>query len=103
MRPMERPGLDRAILSEARLAIVALLRRAGGPVDFSTLREELSLSGGNLGSHLRALQTAGVLTSWREAPLGRTRTLYVLTPEGRTRVRAHARALRRVAEWLDDP
>ena len=93
--------LDKAIHPEARLAILGLLRKRGAPVDFTTLREDLGLSGGNLLSHLRALETGGVLKSTREAPLGRTRTLYALTEEGLQRVLSHAQALRDIAVALE--
>jgi predicted ArsR family transcriptional regulator len=93
--------LDPDLHGPTRLAILAALRRADGPVDFSTLREQLSLTGGNLQSHLRALVTAGVVSSDRVAPLGRARTLYGITPHGDLRLRAHARALRDVADALD--
>ncbi len=55
--------LDKAIHPETRLAILGLLRKRGTPVDFTTLREELGLSGGNLLSHLRALEQGGVVRS----------------------------------------
>lgn len=94
--------LDKAIHPETRLAILGLLRKRGSPVDFTTLREELGLSGGNLLSHLRALEQGGVVRSQREAPLGRTRTLYVLTDDGLKRVLAHARALKDIAATLEE-
>jgi len=93
--------LDKAIHPETRLAILGLLRRRGAPVDFTTLREELGLSGGNLLSHLRALEHGGVVNSTREAPLGRTRTLYTLTDDGLKRVLAHARSLKDIAATLE--
>ncbi|MBI5496881.1 MAG: transcriptional regulator [Deltaproteobacteria bacterium] len=83
------------------MAILGLLRRRGSPVDFTTLREDLGLSGGNLLSHLRALEQSGVIASQREAPLGRTRTLYRLTDDGLRRVVSHARALKDIAATLE--
>jgi predicted ArsR family transcriptional regulator len=93
--------LDKAIHPETRLAILGLLRRRGVPVDFTTLREELGLSGGNLLSHLRALEQGNVVRSTREAPLGRTRTLYTLTEDGLKRVLGHAQALKDIAATLE--
>ncbi len=93
--------LDKAIHPETRLAILGLLRRRGVPVDFTTLREELGLSGGNLLSHLRALEQGNVVKSTREAPLGRTRTLYTLTDDGLKRVLGHAQALKDIAATLE--
>lgn len=99
---MKRPVLDRAIHPETRLAILCKLRVAGQPVDFTTLREELGLSGGNLLSHLRALEHAGVVRSQKENPLGRQRTLYQLTDEGLGRVKEHARVLLELCRYLKD-
>jgi DNA-binding MarR family transcriptional regulator len=98
--PYPRHGLDPILHAETRLAIVAVLFGAESPVDFTTLRDELALSGGNLFSHLRALERAGVVSANKDAPLGRLRTVFSLTPHGRDRVSAHARAMRELAAAL---
>ena len=59
------------------------------------------MSGGNLLSHLRALEQGNVVKSTREAPLGRTRTLYTLTEDGLKRVLGHAQALKDIAATLE--
>ncbi len=97
---LKRSAMDKAIHPETRLAILCRIRTAETPVDFTTLREELSLSGGNLLSHLRALEQAGVLKSQKENPLGRQRTLYSLTDDGLNRVRNHASILATISNAL---
>lgn len=100
---MSRVILDKTIHSETRLAILTMLRRAGAPVEFTALREDLSLSGGNLLSHLRALEQGGVVQHLREAPLGRPRTVYWITPDGEARLKTYAAQLREIASVLENP
>ncbi|MEW5848946.1 MAG: transcriptional regulator [Myxococcota bacterium] len=92
--------LDRVLHPHARLAIIKALRAAEGPLDFSSLREDLQLTGGNLFSHLRALEEEGIIQRVRESPLGRTRSVYQLTDAGLERVLAYARVLAQLAADL---
>lgn len=50
--------LDETIHQRTRLAIMATLTGAGG-LDFNELRSQLSLTDGNLSTHLAALERAG--------------------------------------------
>jgi len=100
---MSRVPIDKIIHSETRLAILTMLRQNAAPVEFTALREELALSGGNLLSHLRALEQGGVVQHLREAPLGRPRTVYWITPDGEARLKVYAGALREIAGILERP
>lgn len=100
---MNRVALDKTIHSETRLAILTMLRKTGAPVEFTALREELGLSGGNLLSHLRALEQGGVVQHLREAPLGRPRTVYWITADGEARLKVYAGMLRQIADVLENP
>lgn len=72
------------LADRARLAIMANLSLAGGPVDFNTLLEELQLTKGNLSSHIRKLEEAGLVTVHKSFVDRKPRTTYVCTKTGKT-------------------
>ena len=55
-------NINKAFESKARLGIMSVLM-VDEKVDFSTLKETLQLTDGNLASHLRALEDAEYLIS----------------------------------------
>jgi len=74
--------LDRTIHERGRLAIMTLLASRRHWC-FADLRDELSMSDGNLITHLRALQKAGFVSSSKESPDGgRPESRYTITPSG---------------------
>lgn len=75
------------LADRARLAIMASLSLAGGPVDFNTLLEELELTKGNLSSHMRKLEDAELVTVRKEFVGRKPRTTYVCTRKGKSEMR----------------
>lgn len=71
------------LADRARLAIMANLSLAGGPVDFNTLLEELQLTKGNLSSHIRKLEEAGLVAVHKAFVDRKPRTTYVSTRAGK--------------------
>lgn len=84
--------LDKTLDHRMRLAIMSLLT-VNTQLDFTTLRDELSLTDGSLASHMTTLEKAGyieVLKSFRgRKPL----TQYRITPEGKQAFTNHLDAL----------
>lgn len=74
--------IDKVIHEKARLSIMTLL--AGrGEWAFQDLKAELTMSDGNLITHLRTLGQAGYVKESRDESGTRPRTTYTLTAKGR--------------------
>lgn len=71
------------LVDRVRLAIMANLALAGGPVEFNTLLEELELTKGNLSTHLRKLEDAKLITVHKEFVGRKPRTTYICTTRGK--------------------
>lgn len=90
------PGLDRLLHEPARLGILtALITRAEG-LTFGGLQAACGLTDGNLASHARHLEEAGLVTCRKCLDAGRSATLYQITPEGQTRFVEYLGVLKRV-------
>ncbi len=84
--------LDKLLDSRVRLAVMSLLV-ATDWVDFTTFKDELGLSDGNLASHLRKLEEAKYV-ELRKGFVGRkTLTSYRVTELGRLSFQKHVEAL----------
>jgi len=82
VNPEPFPNLDRVIHEKARLAIVSALS-ATPSLSYTDLRNLLGMTDGNLTSHLRILQEAGLVSLSRSAGENRPQTTCVLTEAGR--------------------
>lgn len=90
MKPLELIQQGNALLSDrVRLAIVATLAAADGPVDFNTLLKELELTKGNLSAHAQKLEDAGLVAVTKEFVGKKPRTTYQCTELGRTELRKY--------------
>lgn len=78
-----------------RLAVGVLLARHG-EISFARLKQQLELTDGNLGAHLRKLEDAGCVALRRDFVERKPVTWYRLTKEGRHTLNLHLRALRAV-------
>ncbi len=81
--------------SRARLGIMSVLMVADD-VDFSSLKETLQLTDGNLASHLRALEEAAYLQVDKQFIGRKPNTRYRATTQGTTAFRNHLDALERL-------
>jgi DNA-binding transcriptional ArsR family regulator len=74
--------LDRVIHEKGRLAIMSLLA-ASPHLSFTELRETLSMTDGNLTTHIRTLQESGYVSVTKAFKGRRPLTTCALTEEGR--------------------
>lgn len=85
-------NINKAFESRARLGIMSVLM-VEDKVDFTTLKEALQLTDGNLASHLRALEEAQYLRVEKQFVGRKPNTTYLATEAGREAFRHHLDAL----------
>lgn len=85
-------NINKAFESRARLGIMSVLM-VEDKVDFTTLKEALQLTDGNLASHLRALEEAQYLRVEKQFVGRKPNTTYLATEVGREAFRNHLDAL----------
>ncbi len=83
MNPEPVLQLDRVIHEKARLAIVSALSAAPS-LSYTDLRNLLGMTDGNLTSHLRILQEAGLVSLSKSTGEARPQTQCVLSDAGRS-------------------
>jgi DNA-binding MarR family transcriptional regulator len=88
-------GFDAVIHQPVRLRIMALLCALGRveAIDFSTLKESLELTEGNLGAHLSTLENAGYVSIEKTFVARRPKTFVRPSADGRRAFDAHVAAL----------
>jgi DNA-binding MarR family transcriptional regulator len=74
--------LDRVIHEKGRLAIMSMLA-ATAELSFTELRDALSMTDGNLTTHIRTLQESGYVAVAKSFQKNRPLTTCSLTAEGR--------------------
>jgi DNA-binding MarR family transcriptional regulator len=74
--------LDRVIHEKGRLAIMSMLA-ASAELSFTDLRQALSMTDGNLTSHIRSLQEAGYVSITKSFQNNRPLTTCSLTHSGK--------------------
>lgn len=89
MKATDLLNVNPLLVDRVRLAIMAHLALAGGPVEFNTLLEELELTKGNLATHLRKLEEAELITVHKEFVGRKPRTTYVCTARGKKEMRSY--------------
>lgn len=80
--------LDERIHARLRLGVMALLAGVE-EAEFTHIRDKLGATDGNLGSHLRKLEDAGLVVVRKEVEGRGLVTRYRLTPEGRDAFRTY--------------
>jgi DNA-binding MarR family transcriptional regulator len=87
--------LDSTIHQPARLQIMAALCQlcGGERVDFSYLKQHLSLTDGNLGAHLGTLEGRGYIAVEKAFVARRPKTFVAATAAGRAAFAGHVTAL----------
>lgn len=84
------------LVDRVRLAIMANLALADGPVDFNTLLQELELTKGNLSTHIRKLEDAGLVETKKEFVGKKTKTTYLCTKLGKKEIQVYLAAVEAV-------
>jgi DNA-binding PadR family transcriptional regulator len=93
MLPIDFNGLDSAIHGPIRLGIMTALQMDGS-LDFTTLKNRLTVPDGSLNLHLRTLDEAGYIRS-RKAIVGlRPKTTYAMTGSGRAALAKYLQSMR---------
>lgn len=85
-------GIDDTIHQKNRLAIMAHLA-AVGESDFLRLKKVLGLTDGNLSVHSAILEEKGLIEAEKSFVGKKTRTLFKITPKGRTAFEAYLKEL----------
>ena len=88
-------NIDEAIHQKARLGIISTLMTLG-EADFKLLKETLSLSDGNLSTHMSLLENRGYITVKKEFKGKRPHTTVALTDSGRTAFLQYLSALEKI-------
>jgi DNA-binding HxlR family transcriptional regulator len=92
--------LDDAFLQKVRLGIMSTLL-ALGEADFKLLKEALSLSDGNLSTHLAVLEERGYVQIRKEFVRRKPHTTYSPTAPGREAFLRYLQALERIIRAAD--
>ncbi|HXU78977.1 MAG TPA: transcriptional regulator [Methylomirabilota bacterium] len=82
MNPEPFLQLDRIIHEKGRLAIMSMLA-AAPELSFTEMRDALSMTDGNLTTHIRTLQEAGYVSITKSFQNNRPLTTCSLTPGGK--------------------
>jgi DNA-binding MarR family transcriptional regulator len=98
-------GLDPVIHAPARLRIMVTLATLpeGDDLSFSRLQDLLSLTPGNLITHLRKLEDAGYVTTVKTGAGVTARTSVSLTRDGRAALARYSTALRQLLDAAASP
>lgn len=88
-------GLNKLFESRVRLGAMSALM-VNDRMDFNTLKDLLSVTDGNLASHLSALEKNGFITVDKEFVGRKPRTTYAATSLGRKEFQAHLDALEKL-------
>jgi DNA-binding MarR family transcriptional regulator len=91
--------LDDVVHQRVRLGILAVLSESS-ECTFAALRDQLGLTDGNLGGHIRILEQAELIEVHKGYQARRPRTWLRLTRNGRTALRAEVAALQRLVARL---
>jgi DNA-binding MarR family transcriptional regulator len=83
---------DPVVANAGRLGILAALAAEPGQA-FVQLRSRTGLTDGNLATHARRLQSAGLVAIEKTLAEGKKLTTLHLTPEGREALAGHVRSL----------
>ena len=81
-------NLSKTFDSRIRVGIMSILMKSDW-VDFTTLRDTLQLTDGNLSSHLRALEKENMLKVKKHFVKNRPRSSYKITRNGLRKFRLH--------------
>lgn len=89
-------GLKKLFHEPSRLAIMSALSRSSDSLTFSQLKDECELTDGNLSSHLKMLEDAGVVELKKSFVNSKPRTEISITEEGRESFIDYLKALEEV-------
>jgi DNA-binding MarR family transcriptional regulator len=88
--------LSALLADRVRLTIMAALAAEPEPLAFATLASRLGLTNGNLSSHLRRLEEAGLVLVSKQFVERKPLTTLAVTPIGRAELERYLRAVERL-------
>lgn len=88
-------GLNKAFENRVRLGIMSALA-VNEELDFSSLKEFLDVTDGNLASHLKALEKEGYIGVEKSFVDRKPNTRYFMTKEGKTAFNEHLKVLEKL-------
>ena len=88
-------GLNKAFENRVRLGIMSALA-VNEELDFSSLKEFLDVTDGNLASHLKALEKEGYIGVEKSFVDRKPNTRYFMTKEGKTAFDEHLKVLEKL-------
>lgn len=97
MNPQAFLQLDRVIHEKGRLAIMSMLA-ASPELSFTELRDALTMTDGNLTTHIRTLQEAGYVSVTKSFQNKRPLTTCALTAAGKTAFTNYINLLERIVQ-----
>ena len=97
MNPETFLNLDRVIHEKGRLAIMSMLA-ASPELSFTELRDALSMTDGNVTTHIRTLQEAGYVSVAKSYQNNRPLTTVSLTNQGRKAFSDYVDLLERIVQ-----
>ena len=95
MNPEPFLQIDRVIHEKGRLAIMSMLA-ASSELSFTDLRDTLSMTDGNITTHIRTLQEAGYISVTKSFQNNRPLTTCALTAAGRKAFTQYINLLERI-------
>jgi len=93
--------IDDVVHQRVRLGILSIAHEARR-VEFSFLRTNLELTGGNLSQHLSVLESAGLITIEKGYEGKRARTWIALTKAGRVALREEIKHLKLLIKQIEN-
>ncbi len=90
-------GLNKNFDSRIRLGIMSALT-VNESVEFNTFKELLDVTDGNLASHLKALERAGLISVHKQFVGRKPNTSYKITKEGAAQFSSHINALEKLLD-----
>jgi len=100
MQPVNFNGLDTLVHGPVRLGVLTSLQ-VDGALDFTQLKQRLSVADGALGTHLMKLEEAGYVACKKAFIDRRPKSTYRITAAGQRALRSHLDALRRVIDAVE--
>ena len=88
-------GLNKAFENRVRLGIMSILM-VNQHVDFTTLKEMLQVSDGNLASHITALEKLSYVNIMKRFIGKKPNTSYSVTPQGKKAFSDHLNAIEKL-------
>lgn len=92
-------GLNKAFESRVRLGVMSMLM-VNDEMDFTTIKEQLGITDGNLASHTTALEKLEYIKITKEFVGKKPRTTYSATPLGKKAFNEHLNALERILKGI---